>query len=264
VCFDFDSRPPEVPPELIGPPIAGGAAAELLTLESADGTAFSASLAQAGEGGDPGVVIIPDVRGLYPFYIELAERFAQAGHHAIAFDYYGRTAGLGPRDDEFDYMPHRQQVKLDQALRDLSAAIDELRRRTGAGPVATVGFCFGGSLSFVAGADPDLDLAGVVGLYGVLDRSRFDGRGVLAQAADISRPVLGLFGGADEAIPADQIEEFESALSAAGVEHQIHVYPAAPHSFFDKKQDEFAQESEDAWRRILGFLVEIRERAAQA
>jgi carboxymethylenebutenolidase len=264
VCFDFDSRPPEVPPELIGPPIAGGAAAELLTLESADGTAFSASLAQAGEGGDPGVVIIPDVRGLYPFYIELAERFAQAGHHAIAFDSYGRTAGLGPRDDEFDYMPHRQQVKLNQALQDLSAAIDELRRRTGVGPVATVGFCFGGSLSFVAGADPDLDLTGVVGLYGVLDRSRFDGRGVLAQAADIRRPVLGLFGGADEAIPSDQIEEFESTLSAAGVEHQIHVYPAAPHSFFDKKQDEFAQESEDAWRRILGFLAEIRERAAQA
>ena len=87
---------------------------------------------------------------------------------------------------------------------------------------------------------------------------------MLAQAADIRRPVLGLFGGADEAIPADQIEEFESALSAAGVEHQIHVYPAAPHSFFDKKQDEFAQESEDAWRRILGFLAEIRERAAQA
>jgi carboxymethylenebutenolidase len=264
VCFDFDSRPPEVPPELIGPPIAGGAAAKLLTLESADGTAFSASLAQAAEGGDPGVVIIPDVRGLYPFYIELAERFAQAGHHAIAFDSYGRTAGLGPRDDEFDYMPHRQQVKLDQALQDLSAAIDELRRRTGVRPVATVGFCFGGSLSFVAGADPDLDLAGVVGLYGVLDRSRFDGRGVLAQATDISRPVLGLFGGADEAIPADQIEEFESALSAAGVEHQIHVYPGAPHSFFDKKQDEFAQESEDAWRRILGFLAEIREGAAQA
>src|SRR5512132_3983896 len=263
MCFDFDSRPPALPADLMRP-IAGGAGPELLALTSDDGTACSTALAQAHESDEPGVVIIPDVRGLYPFYIELAERFAQAGHHAIAFDSYGRTAGLGPRDDEFDYMPHRQQVKLNQALQDLSAAIDELRRRTGVGPVATVGFCFGGSLSFVAGADPDLDLPGVVGLYGVLDRSRFDGRGVLAQAADISRPVLGLFGGADEAIPADQIEEFESALSAAGVEHQIHVYPGAPHSFFDKKQDEFAQESEDAWRRILGFLAEIRERAAQA
>jgi carboxymethylenebutenolidase len=258
VCFDYDSRPPELPSDLIRRPIAGGAAAELVTLESADGTAFSAALAQAPESSGPGVVIIPDVRGLHPFYLELAERFAQAGHHGIAFDYYGRTAGLGPRDDEFEYMSHREQVQLDQALQDLGATIAALRERADDGAVASVGFCFGGSLSFVAAADPDLDLAGVVGFYGVLDRSRFDGRGVLTQAADIRGPVLGLFGGADKAIPAEQIEEFESALSAAGVEHEIHVYPGAPHSFFDKKQDEFADESEDAWRRILGFLERLR------
>jgi carboxymethylenebutenolidase len=259
MCFNFDSRPPELPRDLVRPPITGGAPAELLMLESADGTAFSAALAEAPEGGEPGVVIIPDVRGLYPFYIELAERFAQAGNQAIAFDFYGRTAGLGPRDDEFDFKPHREQVKLDEALQDLSAAIAELRRRTGAGPVVSVGFCFGGSLSFVAGANPEADLAGVVGLYGVLDRSRFDGRGPLAQASNVRVPLLGLFGGADQAIPAEHVEEFESALAEAGVEHQIHTYPGAPHSFFDKKQDEFAEESEDAWRRILGFLSGIRQ-----
>jgi carboxymethylenebutenolidase len=74
--------------------------------------------------------------------------------------------------------------------------------------------------------------------------------------------VLGLFGGADEAIPAEQIEEFDSALSASGTGHEIHVYPGAPHSFFDRKQEEFAMESEDAWRRILGFLARLRERVA--
>jgi carboxymethylenebutenolidase len=126
----------------------------------------------------------------------------------------------------------------------------------------TVGFCFGGSISFIAGASPDLDLAGVVGLYGVLDPSRFDGHGVLTQAADTERPVLGLFGGADQAIPSEQVDEFEAALSSAGVEHEIHVYPGAPHSFFDRKQEEFAAESEDAWRRILGFLAQSRERIA--
>jgi carboxymethylenebutenolidase len=258
MCFDCDSRPPELPADLVCRPIAGGAAAQLLTLESDDGTSFSATLAQAPEGVEPGVVIIPDVRGLYPFYIELAERFAEAGHHAIVFDYYGRTADLGPRDDEFDYGPHREQVKLDQALDDLAATSAELRKRTGGGPPVTVGFCFGGSLSFVGGASPDLDLAGVVGLYGVLDPSRFDGRGVLTEAADIERPVLGLFGGADKAIPQEQIDEFESALSTAGVDQEIHVYSGAPHSFFDRKQEEFAEESEDAWRRILGFLAALR------
>jgi carboxymethylenebutenolidase len=252
MCFDHDSSPPDLPTDLIR--ISGGAGAERLVLTSAGGTDFSAALAEAPQGGGPGVVIVPDVRGLYPFYIELAERFAQAGHHAIAFDYYGRTAGLGPRDDEFDYMPHRQQVKLGQALEDLAAAIAALRERTDAGAVISVGFCFGGSLSFVAGTDAHLDLAGVVGLYGVLDRDRFDGHGVLTTAAETRRPLLGLFGGADQAIPQEQVDEFESLLSESGAEHEIHVYPGAPHSFFDKKQDEFAEESEDAWRRMLAFL----------
>jgi carboxymethylenebutenolidase len=153
-------------------------------------------------------------------------------------------------------------VKLDQASDDIGAALGELRERTGATSAVTVGFCFGGSLSFVSGANPDLELAAVAGLYGVLDASRFDGRGALAQARDIRAPVLGLFGGADQAIRADDVESFDEALDEAGVEHEIHVYPGAPHSFFDKKQDEFAEESEDAWRRILGFLAGLRERVA--
>lgn len=254
MCFDFDARPPELPADLVCPPISGGAAAEQLTINSADGTEFAAALAQATEGDRTGIVIIPDVRGLHPFYVELAERFAQAGHHAIAFDYYGRTAGPGPRHDDFDYGSHREQVKLDSALEDIAAAAAELRRRTGVAAVATVGFCFGGSLSFVAGTRPDLGLARVVGFYGVLDSSRFDGHGVVTQAERTRLPLLGLFGGADQAIPQEQVDQFESQLGSAGVEHEIHVYPGAPHSFFDKKQDEFAEESEDAWRRILGFL----------
>jgi carboxymethylenebutenolidase len=258
VCFDFDSRPPELPRDLALPRIAGGAAAEVLTLTSADGTEFSAALAEAPDDAGVGVVILPDVRGLYPFYIELAERFTEAGHGAIAIDYYGRTAGLGPRGDDFDYGPHREQVKLEQATEDIQAAMAALRERIGPAPIATVGFCFGGSLSFVSAANPELDLARVVGLYGVLDPGRFDGQGPLAQVKNTIRPLLGLFGGADQAIPQEQVQAFDAALEGAGVEHEIHVYPGAPHSFFDRKQDEFAEESEDAWRRILGFLAAAR------
>jgi carboxymethylenebutenolidase len=257
MCFDHDSRPPELPADLICLPIAGGAAAEQFTASSPDGTEFAVALAQAAEGGESGVVIIPDVRGLHPFYVELAERFAQAGHHAIAFDYYGRTAGPGPRNDDFDYAPHRQQVKLDDALADIGAAAGELRRRTAAETIATVGFCFGGSLSFVAATHTNLELAGVVGFYGVLDVDRFDGHGVLTQADRTRLPLLGLFGGADQAIPQEKVDQFEAQLRSSGAKYEIHTYPGAPHSFFDKKQDEFAQESEDAWRRILGFLEEL-------
>jgi carboxymethylenebutenolidase len=76
----------------------------------------------------------------------------------------------------------------------------------------------------------------------------------LEVAPDIRCPVLGLFGGTDEAIPPDQVEAFDRALGQGGIEHEIHVYPGAPHSFFDRKYDEHAEACEDAWRRVLGFL----------
>jgi carboxymethylenebutenolidase len=63
-----------------------------------------------------------------------------------------------------------------------------------------------------------------------------------------------LFGGADQAIPTDQVEQFDAKLGEAGIEHEIHVYPGAPHSFFDRRFDEYAEASADAWRRMLAFL----------
>jgi carboxymethylenebutenolidase len=256
MCFDFAARPPAPPEDLVGPPIAGGAGAELLKLTSADGTRFSAALAESPQGRSPAVVILPDVRGLYPFYSDLAERFAQASHHAIALDYFGRTAGLRPRDEQFEYMPHVQQLKVPQVQADTAAAVHALRDRTGAESVVTVGFCLGGFMSFLAGADLP-ELAGVVGFYGVLDGSRFGMPGPLERAAEIRCPLLGLFGGADQAIPLEQVDEFGRRLTETGVEHEIHVYPDAPHSFFDKRFEEHREASEDAWRRLLGFLERL-------
>jgi carboxymethylenebutenolidase len=253
MCFDFDARPPAPPEDLLPAPIAGGAGAELLELRSDDGTRFSASLAQAGDGRTGGVVILPDVRGLYPFYIELAERFAQAGYHAIALDYFGRTAGLGPRDEEFEYMPHVQQLKVHQVQADAAAAIGALRERSGAEKVATVGFCLGGMESFLAGADMS-ELAAAVGFYAALDGSRFGIDGPLQRAGEVRVPLLGLFGEADQAIPVEQVEQFDARLTEAGIEHEVHVYPGAPHSFFDRRYEEHAEACQDAWRRTLGFL----------
>ena len=110
MCFAFDARPPALPADLVHPRMAGGAGADKVELTSADGTAFSAALAESAEGSGPAVIIFPDVRGLYRFYVELAERFAEAGHHAIVLDYFGRTAGTGERDAEWEYMPHVQQT----------------------------------------------------------------------------------------------------------------------------------------------------------
>jgi len=88
VCFDHDSAPPI-------PAISGAAVThDELVLEAQDGNRFSAFAALPDDAASAGVVILPDVRGLYRFYEELALRFAERGYAAIAFDYFGRTAGV--------------------------------------------------------------------------------------------------------------------------------------------------------------------------
>jgi carboxymethylenebutenolidase len=244
MCFPFDAIVPELPAGF--QVIAGGAPGELLTLTSADGTDFSAYLARAD--GPTGVVVLPDVRGLFPFYEQLADRFAAAGHPAIAIDYFGRTAGLGPRDETFEYMPHVQQSTPEHVALDVEAALTAL----GADRAVTVGFCFGGAQSFMSATFGHAGLAGAVGFYGSLKR---DGRRwALDRAPETKIPVLGLFAGDDKNITPDQVAAFDAALP---VEHEIHTYPGAPHSFFDRRQEDFKAESDDAWRRILGFIEQL-------
>ncbi|MDQ6660100.1 MAG: dienelactone hydrolase family protein, partial [Chloroflexota bacterium] len=80
--------------------------------------------------------------------------------------------------------------------------------------------------------------------------------GTAIQAAEhIKYPVLDLFGGADPAIPPEAVQALDEALDKAGVEHEIVVYPDAPHSFFDRRSTEFADASADAWQRVLGFIA---------
>ncbi|HTG46125.1 MAG TPA: dienelactone hydrolase family protein [Actinomycetota bacterium] len=252
MCYGPEARPPL-------PPIAGGAGlagAGELVLEAGDGTRLAAYGARAAVAEAPGVVIFPDVRGLHPFYRELAERFAEAGVHATAFDYFGRTAGTGARDDDFDAMAHVRRTTPEQVALDAAAAIAHVRSPDGGAAVRTytVGFCFGGRASFnEAAAGQGLD--GVIGFYGRVQRADEDDRAApVERAASYACPVLGLFGGADQAVPAEAVEAFREALVAAGVEEEIVVYPEAPHSFFDRHAVEHAEASADAWRRILAFV----------
>lgn len=259
MCFDHDAAPPELPADLRRPLLAGGAPGERLELASADGTAFSGFVAVREDAGSAaGVVVIPDVRGHYPFYEQLCDRFAEAGHPAITFDPFGRTAGLGPRDDDFDYWPEVTATTPEGIQADVAACATELVRRAGERPVVIVGFCFGGLQAFLAARSAELwgVNSGAVGFYGALDGTRL-GAPSPKDGADGTRvPVLGLFGGADAGIPAAQREQFAAGLAASGVEHEVVVYPGAPHSFFDRKAEEFAEASEDAWRRTLAFLAE--------
>ncbi len=245
MCFELDSLPPI-------PPISGASVShDDLVLESRDGNRFAAFLATPDDPKGIGVVILPDVRGLYRFYEELALRFAERGYTAIAIDYFGRTAGVAKRDDDFPYMEHRSRTTPEGIEADIAAAVERLRAE-GCRSVFTIGFCFGARQSWLAAAEGH-GLAGAIGFYG-MPGERDGVAGPTQRAEEIDAPILALQAGDDQHITPEHNAAFEEALTAAGVEYELVTYDGAPHSFFDRRHDEFAQASADAWERVLGFL----------
>lgn len=242
MCYSDDARPPL-------PPI-GGAAADQgeITLTAGDGNKFMAYFARASKPAGAGMVVMPDVRGLHHFYKELAQRFAEAGIDAVAIDYFGRTAGMGNRDESFEFMPHVQATTPEGVAADTAAAAAYLKSKDGGAvkTVFTVGFCFGGSMSWNQSAlNPDLN--GSIGFYGRPERS-------LQLLSKMKSPLLLLIAGADAATPRESFVDFDHKLTGAGVPHEMHIYEGAPHSFFDRTFDQWKDACDDAWRRMLAFV----------
>jgi carboxymethylenebutenolidase len=246
MCYNADARPP------IEPIDGGSNGHEDLTLTAADANQFAAFAASSAASKGPGVVILPDVRGLHHFYEELALRFAENGYDAVAIDYFGRSAGVGKRDDEFPYAEHVPLTTLEGVTADTAAAVAYLRRTDPDRSVFTIGFCFGGSNSWHQAAAGH-DLAGAIGFYG---NPRRPPLGPIEQVDDFACPILALMGGDDPGIPNELVDEFREALDAAGVENEVVIYSDAPHSFFDRQQEKFAAESADSWQRVLEFIAD--------
>src|SRR5579862_9829994 len=121
MCFDLDSSPPI-------PTIAGAAVShEDIVLDAEDGNRLAAFAAWPEKPVETGIVILPDVRGLYRFYEELALRFAERGYAALAIDYFGRTAGVEKRGEEFEYRPHVEATTDEGVQADVAAAVARLR-----------------------------------------------------------------------------------------------------------------------------------------
>lgn len=251
MCHDHDSRPP-------APPRTGDVAEKgVLTLTSADGTEFSAAYAAPAGPATAGVVILPDIRGLHPYYVALAERFAEAGLPAVAVDYFGRTAGLagadggtGTREADFDWQEHIPKTTPEGIDADLTAAAAYLRGRTRPDlPVVTVGFCFGGSHSWRQSGG-GLDIAACIGFYGRPS--------VVGDAAGRAhRPTLMLIAGADQVTPVEEQSALAETMRAAGADVEMAVYDGAPHSFFDRAFGEWEPACADAWRRILALTDRV-------
>jgi carboxymethylenebutenolidase len=227
-------------------------------LTAPDGKQVNAYAARAAKPTGAGVVIIPDPRGLAPFYQELTKRFAQSGIDAVAIDYLTRHGVPNPRPAEFDMMSAIRQAAGEPAGidADVAAGIAYLRSAEGGGvgSVFTVGFCFGGSQSWRQSARQP-GLAGAIGFYG---RPSMVGD-VIAQ---MKAPLLLLVAGADQATTPEDNAAFDRELTKAHVPHKTVVYPGAPHSFFDRTFEQHQDASADAWQQMLTFIKEHTRQAS--
>ncbi len=238
MCHDIDSRPP-------APPEPGQVLGHGRThLASADGTRVLAYRADPEQSRGARIVLLPDIRGLHPFYEDLAVRFAEAGYPTVALDWFGRTAADDDRGADFVFQDLVPSIRPDNVRDDVAAAIASLDQDTD-GPTFTVGFCLGGSHSWRLSAS-DLPLAGTVGFYG---------RPALVEdvVPAMTRPLLLLVAGADAATPPEEADRFAGLLDAASVPYERHVYDGAPHSFFDRGFAQWQDACADAWSRILAF-----------
>src|ERR1700730_2888224 len=215
MCYTNDARSPL-------PPIVGGSTDEGdLVLTATDGNRFRAYAARAAAPSGAGVVVIPDPRGVHPFYKDLVSRFAQAGVDAIVIDYIDRTAGMSERPENFDLRAAIGKTNPDATAPDVAAGIAYLRSPAGGAveSVFTVGFCFGGAQSWrQAAVQPGL--AGAIGFYGIPSRVR-------DAIPQMKAPLLLLLAGNDQATTQEDFAQFDHELTQARVPHQKAVYDDA-------------------------------------
>lgn len=254
MCYRPDAEPP-----IYGAPVTATTSAPL-TLSSTDGTEIAAYLTLPAEPRGAGVLVLPDNRGLHPFYERLTVRLAEQGHPALAVDYYARTAGAAYRDRAAEFgepanlAPHLRALTRDGLYADFTAAIGHLRAADGANApgVVSLGFCVGGRFAFLTALER-FALRGAIGLYG-FPGELFGAPGPTRFAAGMTAPILGLFAGADQITP-ESIREFDEALTAAGRPHEFVDYPGMPHGFFDAHAGGHRTQCADVWRRVMAFVA---------
>jgi carboxymethylenebutenolidase len=233
---------------------------EDVTFERA-GDTLKAHLATPVKRSGPGLVLIPDVRGLVEHYRDVARRFAAEGFVTLAVDLYSRE-GAPVLQDMAAVTRWIRELPDARVLDDLGAAVAYLARRpeVAGRPVGITGFCMGGQYALMAAcAVPGI--AACVSWYGMLRYAERDDRkpaSPLDLAPRLACPYLGLFGEEDGLIPRADVEELRSILAAAEKTFEIRTYAGAGHAFFnDTRPDAYRPEAAaDAWRRTLAFLGE--------
>lgn len=195
-------------------------------------------------GRAPAVIVIHEIFGLTDDIRGIARRFADEGYVAVAVDLFsgGNRAACMLR-----VIGGMLSRRIDSApVRDLQAAVHWLKQRADvdAARIGVIGFCMGGGYALLlACADDDVRVASV--FYGMNPRPL----SVVAEAC----PIVGSYPEKDFTRKA--AVALEAALADFGVPHDIKVYPATRHGFFNAGRKVFAPDAAaDAWARTLGFF----------
>lgn len=205
-----------------------------------------------------GLVLIHEAFGINAHVRDLSERFAAEGFLVAAPSLFHRFDRLElPYEDIAAAKTLMSTLTEDNILNDVQAAIDWLRgpgemRRE---PVAIIGYCFGGRVSYLAGTH-NSDLAAVVSYYGGGIAAENDSHAPVTRTNQFSCPVLAIFGGKDTMIPAAEVGRIERALDDLPFEHHVEVYEQAGHGFFcDARPANYdAGAAKAAWKLTLDFL----------
>lgn len=217
-----------------------------MEVTAADGAQVPAYLARpAGDGPFPAVILLHEFYGLRPEILGKAEALADEGYVVIAPNVFrSGTSNWIPRAIFNVITADTGQIDgdVDAAFRWLAAQPEVDPER-----IAVMGFCFGGGTALRYSVSNG-DLAATAIFYGqiIADPEKL---------AAISGPVLGVFGGADQSIPLDEVAAFRQGLEAAGVPHQVTVYEGQPHAFVGSVEEIAAGGAQqEAWQQLLAFL----------
>lgn len=220
-----------------------------IELKASDGHSFSAYVAEpAGNTAKPAkvIVVVQEIFGVNSHIRSVADRYAQAGFLAVApalFDRAERGVELAYNPDDMKRgMEITNKVGREAPLRDVAAAIDYASHKVSAEHVAVVGFCWGGTLAWLAATR--LKPGAAVGYYG--------GRIAQYAAEQPSCPVMLHFGKKDAHIPLSEIDK----IRLAHPDVPTYLYDAGHGFNCDQRKDYEPKSAALAWDRTLAFLQE--------
>jgi carboxymethylenebutenolidase len=215
--------------------------------------------AMPSKGGPfPVVLVVQEIFGVHEHIKDVCRRFAKLGYFAIAPELYYRQGDVSKLKSIDEIRPIVAKVPDEQVMADLDAAV-EFAQKSGKGDVAKLGitgFCWGGRIVWLYSAHSKQLKAGVA-WYGRLvgDPTPNTPKHPVNIAADLNAPVLGLYGGKDQGIPLESVEQMRTALKAAKVDAQIIVYPDSPHAFFADYRPSYKEDdAKDAWQKLQAWF----------